>query len=354
MQHDYTMARIESRHHPATLFTPTDKLPVVLLTGFLGSGKTLLLNALLKAPCFANTAVIVNEFGEIGLDHALVQSGTDNVVLLEAGCLCCTIADSLHETLADLHFKRVRGEVPPFERAVIETTGLADPAPILNTLLGHPSVTAHYRLDAVVTTVDAMHVEQELERNRETAKQIAVADRLVITKVDAVSPAQVSHIEKLLKNFNPAAQIFTSRQASAAAEVFAPGSFTRSLEAFEDEHKHAHDVNRHDEYIRAHCFVLDEPVSWSGVAAWSRVLVDTLGDRLLRCKGLVQIADSGEVVFLQGVQRVFHAPERLPGWPDEDHRSRLVCITRDVDECELKRTLPALKLPAGSEPHFTL
>jgi G3E family GTPase len=332
-----------------------EKLPIVLLTGFLGSGKTLLLNGLLKAPAFANSAVIVNEFGEIGLDHVLVQSSADNVVLLDAGCLCCTIADSLHETLADLHFRRVRGEVPPFERVVIETTGLADPAPILNTLLGHKLVTEHFRLDLVVATVDAVHAPEELEQHRETAKQIAVADRLVITKIDLASKAQAEKVEAAAKQLNPGAEIFKSRQASAALEAFAPGSFSqsRNLSAYE-AHRHAHDVNRHDEHIRAHCFVLEGPVSWSGMAAWTRILVDTLGDRLLRCKGLLEIADTGEIVFLQGVQRVFHSPERVPGWPDADHRSRLVCITRDVDPAELKRTLPALKLPAGTDPHITL
>ncbi len=332
-----------------------EKLPVVLLTGFLGSGKTLLLNELLKSPRFANTAVIVNEFGEIGLDHALMQTSTDNVVLLEAGCLCCTIADSLHETLADLYFRRVRGELPPFERVVIETTGLADPAPILNTLLGNKLVTEHYRLDAAVVTVDAVNFMAELERHREVAKQVAVADRLVITKVDLVSAAQDDQLGIFLKKLNPGAEIYRSREASAALQVFAPGDPFRVREISEyDQQRHAHDVNRHDEHVRAHCFVLDGPVSWSGVAAWSRILVDTLGDRLLRCKGLVEIADSGEIVFLQGVQRVFHSPERLPGWPDAERRSRIVCITRDVEEAEIRRTLPALKLPAGSDPHVTL
>lgn len=330
------------------------KLPVFLLTGFLGSGKTLLLNALLRAPQFANSAVIVNEFGEIGLDHALVQSSTDNVVLLEAGCLCCTIADSLHETLADLQFRRVRGEVPPFERVVIETTGLADPAPILNTLLGHKLVTDHYGLEAVIVTVDAAHAREELDQHREVSKQIAVADRLVITKVDLVPELQVAEVEEILRSLNPGAGLFRSRQASAALEAFsASSSQSKTLSAYES-HAHAHDVNRHDEHVHAHCFVLEAPVSWSGVAAWSRVLVDTLGDRLLRCKGLVQIGETGEIVFLQGVQRVFHAPERLSGWPDADHRSRLVCITRDVDEAEIRRTLPALRLPAGSDPNITL
>jgi G3E family GTPase len=330
-----------------------EKLPVFLLTGFLGSGKTSLLNALLKAPAFAHTAVIVNEFGAIGLDHALVQTSTDNVVLLEAGCLCCTIADSLHETLADLYSKRVRSEVPPFERVVIETTGLADPAPILNTLLGNKLVTDHYRLEATIVTVDALNLEIELERHRETSKQIAVADRLVITKVDRVS--SVSETESALRNLNPAAEQFRSQQGSAALHAFSPlpGTRAKNLAKYES-HRHEHDVNRHDEHVRAHCFVLDGPVSWSGITGWTRLLVDTLGERLIRCKGLVEIAESGEIVFLQGVQRVFHTPERLAGWPDADHRSRVVCITRDADEAELRRTLPALRLPAGADPNITL
>ena len=323
------------------------KSPVVLLTGFLGSGKTLLLNALLRDPAFARSAVVVNEFGEIGLDHALVQSSTDNVVLLDAGCLCCTIADSLHETLADLHFRRVRGEVPAFERVIIETTGLADPAPILNTLLGHKLVTDHYRLDAVVVTADAVNFMGELERHREVAKQVAVADRLVITKADM---APIDRVKARLAELNPRAVVYESRQGSAALAAFAPGDPVQARSIPVEEH-HYH---RHDDHIRAHSIVLDAPVSWSGIAAWSRIIVEALGDRLLRCKGLVEIAETGEIVFLQGVQRVFHTPERLPRWPDADHRSRLVCITRDVNEAELARTLPALKLPAGTDPNITL
>jgi len=335
---------------------PKEKTPVVLLTGFLGSGKTLLLNALLKEPGFARTAVIVNEFGEIGLDHVLVQTSSDNVVLLEAGCLCCTIAGSLHETLADLQFRRVRGELPPFERVVIETTGLADPAPILNTLLGNKLVTEHYRLGAVVVTADAAHLTDELERYAEVAKQVAVADRLVITKTDIVSAARLAAVKARLAQLNPRAARFESSRGSAALVAFSPGDplQARAIPVDEPEHRHGDDVNRHDEHIRAHGLVLDGPVSWSGVAAWCRVVVEVLGDRLLRCKGLVKIADSGEIVFLQGVQRVFHTPERLPGWPDADHRSRLVCITRDVEDVELRSTLPALRLPAGSDPNVSL
>jgi G3E family GTPase len=334
------------------------RLPVVLLTGFLGSGKTSLLNRMLRAPGFANTAVIVNEFGEIGLDHVLIESATDNVVLLEAGCLCCTIADSLHETLADLNYRRVRGEVPPFERVVVETTGLADPAPILNTLLGHKLVTDHYELELVVVTADALHIEGELEQHREAVKQVAVADRLVLTKCDAAPPERIESVRTRLRAINPSAELVESCDGSGALAAFRPLENRLAVRTFDaggnSAHPHSHDVNRHDARVRAHCFLLDAPVSWSGLAAWSRVVVEALGERLLRCKGLVKIADSGEVVFVQGVQRVFHAPQRLAGWPDADHRSRLVCITRDADEAELRRTLAALKLEAGADPNIRL
>ena len=331
------------------------QFPVSLLTGFLGSGKTSLLNRMLRAPGFENTAVIVNEFGEIGLDHVLIESATDNVVLLEAGCLCCTIADSLHETLADLYYRRVRGDVPPFERVVVETTGLADPAPILNTLLGNKLVTDHYRLDVVVVTADALHIGKQLDEHREAAKQIAVADRLVVTKCDEASPQQITAVRERLRAINPTAEVIESADGNGALAAFRPAGrvAVRTLDP-ETPHAHSHDVNRHDDRVRAHCFVLDRPVSWAGLSAWSRIVVETLGDRLLRCKGLVKIADSGEIVFIQGVQRVFHAPQRLRGWPDADHRSRLVCITRDVEEPEIRRTLPALNLEAGADPHLRL
>lgn len=330
--------------------------PVFLLTGFLGSGKTSLLNALLKEKDFANTAVIVNEFGEIGLDHLIIARGSDNVVLLEAGCLCCTIADSLHETLADLNFRRVRGEVPWFERVVIETTGLANPAPILNTLLGHPLVTEHYRLDVLIATVDAQHALANIGRHVEVAKQIAAADRLVITKIDIAEPDDIERLKSRLAQLNPIAEILGSHDGSAALAAFAPGDphRVREIPPSPAEHRHGHDVNVHDEHVRAHCFVLEGSVSWSGVAAWCRLAAETFGDRLLRCKGVLEIGESGEIVFLQGVQRVFHRPERLSAWPDDDHRSRLVCIAWDIDEAELRHSLRALRLPAGADPGITL
>ena len=345
------------------------RLPIFLLTGFLGSGKTTLLNALLKEPRFANTAVVVNEFGEIGLDHFLIEQSQDNVVLLDAGCLCCTISDSLHETLAELHAKRVRGEVPAFERVVIETTGLAQPAPILDTLLGHRLVTTHYRLDATIVTVDAQHAETVLESQPEVIQQIAVADRLLVTKTD-LAPGRDA-LTARLRAINPAAELIESVMGAGAVEAFEPLPSRRlagpghalnpSIHTNAHVHDHDHDPshtahhshddrNRHDEHVRAHCMVIDDPASWAGLAAWWRVLTARLGERLLRCKGLIRIADTGEVVFIQGVQKVFHRPERLPVWPDADPRSRIVCIARDTSAEEIRSTLAALQRPAGSAP----
>lgn len=340
------------------------RTPIQLLTGFLGSGKTTLLNALLKSPGFANTAVIVNEFGDIGLDHFLIEQSQDNVVLLDAGCLCCTISDSLHETLAELHAKRVRGDVPAFERVVIETTGLADPGPILNTLLGHRFVTGHYRLDSVIVTVDAQHVLTLVDDQPEVAAQIAIADRLVLTKTDLVSNTEA--VRATIRRLNATAPVIESVSGRAALEAFAPLERHRlnlfqqdnapnrpsePLSAHDHHHHHAApDRNRHDGRVRAVCAAVADPASWSGVAAWWQLVSDTLGDRLLRCKGLLRIADSGEIVFIQGVQRVFHRPERLPAWPDADLRSRLVCIARDAAQGEIESTFAALQFAAGTDP----
>jgi G3E family GTPase len=339
------------------------RLPVFLLTGFLGSGKTTLLNALLRHPQFANTAVVVNEFGEIGLDHFLIERSQDNVVLLDAGCLCCTISDSLHETLADLYGRRVRGDVPPFERVIIETTGLAEPAPILNTLLGHSLVTTHYRLEATIVTVDSQHVEELLDRQPEVAHQIAVADRLLLTKTD-LSPMSAG-LRARLREINAVAQTIESVEGAHALPAFAPlpayqvalGTSSAAGASHHDHHHEAHvqsDRNRHDAHIRAHCLIIDDVVSWAGLAAWWQLLSRSLGNRLLRCKGLIRITETDEAVFIQGVQRVFHRPERLSHWPDADPRSRLVCITRDATREEIEVTLPALALEAGTDPRSGL
>lgn len=317
--------------------------PVIVLSGFLGSGKTTLLNALLRRDAFAHTAVVVNEFGEIGLDHLLLAQASDSVMLLEGGCLCCTVVDSLHETLAALHVRRVKGEIPPFERLIIETTGLADPGPIVSTLLGHRSVTDHYRFEALVVTVDTQHALTTIESYPEAAKQIALADRLILTKRDVADVSE--QLVGRLRALNPTAEHVDGRNADAVAHAFGPGARYRLVVPATVQAGSLLGLRRiaHTAGLQSHAFLLAVPPSWAGVAAWWRLASERFGDRLLRSKGIVAIANTGEVVLLQTVQRVFHAPERLPGWPDADERSRLVCITNGVDREALASTLPALE-----------
>jgi G3E family GTPase len=331
----------------------TKLVPIYVLSGFLGSGKTTFLNRMLGCAEFFSTAVIVNEFGEIGLDHLIIGQSNDNVVLLESGCLCCTIVDSLHETLAHLNFQKVRGEIPPFERIVIETSGLAEPAPVLSTLLGHPLVTAYYRLERLVVTADAQNAATGVDVHPEIARQIALADAVIVTKLDLVDDNGT--IGSIIDSLNPTAERFDARDLKAAMTAFRPRTdrvdVVRPMQ-FRREHGDAR-KRRHSE-IRSFSLVLERATSWAGIAAWWQLVRDTFGDRLLRCKGILEVADSGEVVFIQGVQRVFHKPERLGGWPDDDHRSRIVCITLGVDEAELRATLAAFAVEAGSNPSLTL
>ena len=324
------------------------RTPVFLLSGFLGSGKTTLLNALLREPAFAGTAVIVNEFGEIGLDHLMLAQASDTVKLLEGGCLCCTVVDSLHETLAALHAQRVRGDIPPFTRMIIETTGLADPGPIVSTLLGNRLVTDHYRFEALVVTVDAQNATDTIDKHPEAARQIALAERIVLTKLDvaALAPELAARLDAL----NPTAERFDRRNRESLVRAFADAGPWRVLAPAMNERPRITPAGRamHGGGLQSHAFVLSSPTSWAGIAAWWHSATDRFGDRLLRSKGIVELVDDGGIVFLQTVLRVFHQPERLPGWPDSDHRSRLVCITQDVDRAELAATLPAFDVPPGT------
>ena len=323
-----------------------DRIPVFLLTGFLGSGKTTLLKAALATPALANTAVVVNELGEIGLDHLILSAAVDNVVLLDAGCLCCVNTGALHETLADLTARRASGALPPFERVIIETSGAADPAPLLNVLLGHPLVTGNYVLEATVCVIDAQHFLAARATYPEPDKQAAVAERIVVSKTDLADPAPtLDFIERL----NPAAEVLLK---SPAVEAFLPCAH---------KVRHAPSIaslgplrpRTHASGIRALSFRPDI-VTWAGWSAWSRLVAKAFGARLIRVKGLVRMDESGEVVFLQGVQGVFHAPQRFRDWPDADHVNRLVCITRDLEDGDIACTLPALATEPGTQAHYEL
>ena len=321
------------------------RTPVYLLTGFLGSGKTTLLNAALRAPELAHTAVVVNELGEIGLDNLIIAQAVDNVVLLDAGCLCCANTSALHETLADLASRRASGALPPFERVIIETSGVADPAPLLNVLLGHPLVTGPYGLEATVCVVDAQHFLASRQKYLELDKQAAVAERLVITKRDLADPAPVI---TFLRELNPEAELVEGVGAAFASR-------TRSRKPFGSFASLGPIRNRqHVSGIRAFSFRPPSPVTWAGWSAWSRLVAAEFGARLIRVKGLLKMEDSGEIVFVQGVQGVFHPPHRFRDWPDADRGNRLVCVARDLREAEIEVTLPALNTAPGTQATYSL
>ena len=342
---------------------PTALIPVTLLTGFLGSGKTTVLNHVLKQPGMAATAVIVNEFGEIGLDHLLVERSSEDIVLLNSGCLCCTVRGDIVDTLTNLFVDRVKGKVPFFTRVAIETTGLADPAPILHTLMTDPIVAARYVLDGVVTTVDAVNGAGSLDRQPEAVKQAAVADRLLLTKTDIAEPGARQAIEARLKELNPSAAIVSVAQGAIdSALLFNIGFYdptTKSLdvrrwlrdESFEGDHGqdvgHGHehpDVNRHDDRIRAFCITREQPISWAALSTWLDGLAAMRGDDLLRLKAIVALSDRpDQPVVLHGVQHLFHPPVLLPEWPSEDRRTRMVFITRDLPRETIETTLAAFE-----------
>ena len=303
------------------------KIPVALVTGFLGSGKTTLVSRLLRHPDMGETAVIVNELGEVGIDHHLLRRVDERTVLLPSGCLCCALRGDLADELRDLIARRDAGEIPGFQRVVVETTGLANPAPIVSTLLSEPLVRHHYRLEAVVTTVDAQHGL----RHEESVSQAAAADRLVVTKTDVADPSLVT---ARLRRLNPAAPIVEAVFGDVAPSALFDGGERdpRDL-VFDDEPGHAHEV-------RALCVTFDEPLDWTAFGIWLTMLLQARGQDVLRVKGLVDVGADGPVV-LNGVQHVVHPPEHLPEWPDEDRRSRLVFIGRGLEQRALEESLAA-------------
>ena len=345
------------------LAIPEEPLAVSVLTGFLGSGKTTLLRHLLAHPAMEETAVIVNEFGEIGLDHLLVQQATEDTVLLNSGCLCCTVRGDLVAGMRDLYKRRVKGEVPAFQRLVIETTGLADPAPILQTIMTDPLLAERFRLDGVITTVDAAVGAATLDRHAESVKQAAVADRLLLTKSDLADAAARAALEARLRALNPAAPIHAVAQGAIEpalifnAGLYDPTTKTADVqawlkaEAYADDHDHGHhrhhhdvthhDVNRHDESIRAFCLTYDRPLDWDRFNAWVEMLITLYGADILRIKGILNVEGVAEPIVIHGVQHVFHPPVRLEAWPDSDHRSRIVFIVRDLKPELFEHTLKA-------------
>jgi G3E family GTPase len=335
-----------------------EPIPLSVLTGFLGAGKTSLLNRLIHDPALAETAVIINEFGEIGLDHLLVKPVREGVVLLQSGCLCCTLRGDLVEALEQLLRDLDNGRMV-FRRIILETTGLADPAPVLQTAMAHPYLVQRFRLDGVITVVDAVNAMATLDQHMESVKQVAVADRIVLTKTDLLGPAAdqsaVQQLRARLGALNPAAPIL-----DAAAGAATPANLI-GCGLFDPEHKipdvkrwlaeeayaataqhgshehHDHDRNRHDDRIRAFTLTSDVPIPAASLEMFIDLLRSLHGPKLLRLKGIVKIAEEPALpLVIHGVQHILHPAVRLERWPDDDQRTRIVLITRDLRAGEVR------------------
>ncbi len=315
-----------------------------LLTGFLGAGKTTLLNGLLRHPNLRRTAVIVNEFGEISIDHLLVAQSSDKVIELSNGCLCCTIHSDLVTTLFGLYAGLVNGEVPPFDRVVIETTGLAEPAPILLTLFRDAVVAPRFVLDSVLTVVDAVNGARTLDLQPESAKQVAAADRLFLTKTDLAAAAEKNALMERLDALNPGCPVFEVVGGAIDPSVLERRKVQTQTDAAAHRWVKVPDTVPHaGGPVTAHAAVFEHAVAWEDFLAWIAAVRELLGPRLLRIKGLVKIAGLGDgPLVVHAVQDVFHPPEFLTAWPSSDQRSRLVFITRDIDAATIDRTLHSL------------
>ena len=329
------------------------RIPVSVITGFLGSGKTTLINRLLTRPDMNRVAVIVNEFGEQSIDHDLVQVASEQMMLLDNGCLCCVLRGDLQETLRELFVKRRNGEIIDFDRVVIETTGLADPAPVMQTLMTDTMLQAQYRLDCVVTLVDAVNGIAQLETMSEPVKQAALADRLVLTKSDLADEQTVARLEARLKELNPQAPIRRAINGeidlafmigvglSNARSKLADVERWMGTDAHDEHDGHEH-THHHDTNIRTFCVRYDKPFSWATFTQCMEVLTAMRGPDMLRVKGLVNVEGRQGPLVVQGVQHLFHPPIELAEWPSADRSTRIVFITRAIERDVVENLFSAI------------
>ncbi|CUH67504.1 putative GTP-binding protein YjiA [Thalassovita gelatinovora] len=327
--------------------------PVILLTGFLGSGKTTLLQRLLTDPSMQGAAVLINEFGEVGLDHHLLDRIDDNVVLLKSGCICCTVRGEVADALSNLDSMRTRGEID-FDRVVIETTGLADPYPVLQTLTAHPVLRSHFVNGGVLTTVDAVNAGFQVEHRAEAARQIAAADRIVLTKTDLADQADVAQLKRRLSKINPGAKIFTTHDPvgslvagfGAGDHVVPPAAAPQQHDHVCDahcEHDHHHVHHHHDDQLGVISFslIIDTEIDWTMFGTWLTLLLNRYGDRIFRVKGILALKGEDRPIAIHGVQHLVHAPTHMENWPEGPRQSRLVFILEGLSPDLIKRSFAA-------------
>lgn len=341
------------------------RLPISILTGFLGSGKTTLLSRLLESPSMNATAVLINEFGEIGLDHLLVRAVHGNTVVLQNGCICCSIHEDLQRALRDLIDGRLAGPASALDRAIIETTGVADPVPIVRTLLGDPMLCHQIRLANIITTVDGVLGIEQVDRHGQALRQAAIADRIVITKTDIADATRVAKLRSRLRGVNPTGRLFDSQSWTLAADilldhgVFDPHSRSREVDhwlAFATPHGRHEQAHRHGEAVEGHSdgpnlqtfsLRIEHAVDWSAFGIWLTALLHRHGAQVLRVKGLLNVVGARGPLVLHGVQQMIHPPIHLDSWPDEDRASRLVFVVEDLDASAVKESLFAFLEAAG-------
>ena len=335
-------------------------IPVNVISGFLGSGKTTLLKQLLTSPALPETAILINEFGEVGLDHQLVQHVSESTLLLDNGCLCCAMRGDLQQALRDLFSQRERGEIPEFKRLVVETSGLADPAPIAYTILVEPVIQYHFRLGNVVTVIDAINGMSQLAEFEEAVKQVALADRLVISKTDLAEPEQIQQLQRKLTSLNSLAPINKAIagegadvQALLLEDAFESDTDVRLREVqrwLDDSESESEIAHQHTDGVSSFCVLVDQPLDWTAFGVWMTMLLNRYGDKVLRIKGLLNVAGLTTPVLINGVQHIVHPPTHLEAWPDQDQRSRVIFIVRDISEQRLKASLSVFNGLANPEP----
>ena len=324
----------------------SNAVPVTVVTGFLGSGKTTMLNRLLKRPSLADTAVIVNEFGEVGLDHLLIEQAIENTVLLKNGCICCTVRGDVADTLEGLWAQRAAGTIPSFSRVVIETTGLADPGSVAHALVAEPGAGYACRLDGIVTTLDAVNARRQLREREEVRRQVALADVVLLTKTDLAGPAEAAAAEAEVGRWNPAAPVVTMLDGAVEDRVvfgLAPAGPVPAdrveawLHGGDAHHDHHHGHFHHDAGIASVLLTHDRPVPWPALARWLDSVLSLRGAEVMRLKGLVDMVGEERPVVLQAVHHVVHARDRLPTWPGSP-RTELVVIHQGLPEAGLRQS----------------